>query len=273
MAGGLGTSEHFTSLEPKVFVEEILGFERNDYKLRNVCRIVQVPNLQATVRLATRGSVDEKVKELEEPNLKRADYSTVSFSLWKNVGEVAFSDEARKRVAEDLMRLEIEDTARDLARAENSQIASALEAGGTTSAGHDWGGSNNPAEDILPKIADMYNLDLGYDPQDILMHPLVYADLITNDDVMKEVTHTQVMQTGRITSVYGLNVVIDINLTNTLAIILDRNAPACLLGLGGTSAARWRNEPAGYDAYIIRQWLQPLVPRANAVQILTGVHA
>jgi hypothetical protein len=271
--GGMGVVSKFSDLEPKVFVEEIIGFQRNEYNLRKLCRVVQVPNLQATVRLATRGTVDEKVLELQEPDFKVADYEVVNFALWKNVGMVGFSDESQKRVNEDLMRIEIEDTARDLGRAENTQIATALEAGGDETAGSDWGGSNNPASDIMPLVAGMQDDDLGLDPDYIAMHPLVLADIMQNDDVMKEIHHTQITRTGKIAELYGLQILLDIHLTNTKAIVIDSDANACLLGVGGTSAGRWRNEPAGYDAYIIRQWLEPLCPRTNPIQILTGVHA
>jgi hypothetical protein len=38
-------------------------------------------------------------------------------------------------------------------------------------------------------------------------------------------------------------------------------------------AARYRDEKAGYDAYIIRQWLEPKLVLSDAIRELTGVHA
>ena len=45
------------------------------------------------------------------------------------------------------------------------------------------------------------------------------------------------------------------------------------LGEGPTEAARYRDEKAGYDAYIIRQWLEPKLVLGDAIRELTGVHA
>jgi HK97 family phage major capsid protein len=275
--GGLGSVTHFSALEPTIFIEEILGFERNTYNLRNLCRVVQVPELHATVRLATRDTVDTKVEELQEPDLKRADYSTVDLALWKNVGMVAFSDESQKRGTGPLMQLEIEDTARDLGRAENVQIATewANNSNATATGGIWTTDTNDPADDILPLVANMMAFDLGYETNNIAMHPLVYAAFVRNQMVSdKDTLRTQVVQTGRINSCYGLSITVDIGLANNVAYLLDKGAPACLLAEGGSSAARWRNEPAGYDAYIIRQWLEPKIVKTGSqcpIQSITGV--
>ena len=53
----------------------------------------------------------------------------------------------------------------------------------------------------------------------------------------------------------------------------DSGAPAVILVLGPTEAAQYRDEKAGYDAYIIRQWLKPKLVLSDAIRELTGVHA
>ncbi len=266
-------SEDLTNLEPRIFIEEILGFARQSYNLRNLCRVVQCPKLQARVRTATRGTVDEKVEEGAEADIKSSTYSYTDLSLWKNVGHVSVSDEAKMRASFTVLNMEIEDAGRDLARAENSQIATAW-ASGTSVAGSDWGGNNDPAVDVIEKaVSAMQILDKGYDPKDLAMHPLVYADLVHNAYVAKEITHTALIQQGGISSIYGLGITRDIHLTNTYCYVLDKAAPACLLAQGGTSAEAYRKVPAGLDGYVIRQWLQPLVVLTDALYILTGVHA
>jgi hypothetical protein len=60
---------------------------------------------------------------------------------------------------------------------------------------------------------------------------------------------------------------------STSAFVLSRAAPALVLGEGPTEAALYRDEKAGYDAYIIRQWLEPKLVLAGAIRELTGVHA
>ncbi len=48
-------------------------------------------------------------------------------------------------------------------------------------------------------------------------------------------------------------------------IIGSTTAPGAVLGTGPTMAAQYRNELAGYDDYIIRQWLQPKIVLDAAV--------
>lgn len=277
--GGMGTVERFENIEPTLFIEEILGWERNTYNLRNVCRLVQVPELHGTYRVATRDTVQRKVEELQEADLKSAIYSTVDLALWKNVGHVAFSDESQKRGTGPLFTLEIQDTARDLGRAENADIADELAAGGNaTAAGGLWTvDTNDPADDVLPIVATMMTFDLGYEANSVLMHPLVYAAFVRNQMVAAHNTlHTQLVLTGKISECYGLPILVDNALTATRAYIIDKNAPSCILAQGGTVAERYRDPTRGFDGYIIRQWLQPRIIRDRAgaqcpVQYLTGV--
>ena len=42
-------------------------------------------------------------------------------------------------------------------------------------------------------------------------------------------------------------------------LVIGHGAPGLVLGQGPTTAARYRDEGKGMDAYIIRQWLEPKV--------------
>jgi hypothetical protein len=58
--------------------------------------------------------------------------------------------------------------------------------------------------------------------------------------------------------------IIDYALTETPTgtvgpIIGSTDGPGLVLGQGPTMAAKYRDEAKGYDAYIIRQWLEPKV--------------
>jgi HK97 family phage major capsid protein len=274
---GIVFQDDIEDLEPRVFIEEILGLQRNQYNLRNLCSVVQTPKLQARVRTATKGTVDTKVGEGEEADIASNTYSYTDLALWKNVGHVSVTDEARKRASFDVLNTEINNVSRDLGRAENAQIATEWGDNGTSTAstaGVWTTDSNDPAEDVLDTVvATMLALDKGYDPKDLAMHPQVYAALVHNDNISKEVTHTALIQKGGVDSIFGMNITVDINLTDTRCYVLDKEAPACILAQGGTSAAKYRNEPTGEDRYIVRQWLQPKVVLTDALYYLTGVHS
>ena len=53
---------------------------------------------------------------------------------------------------------------------------------------------------------------------------------------------------------------------NTSCYLMSSDAPELVLGEGPTEAARYRDEKAGYYAYIIRQWLQPKLVLGDAIR-------
>jgi len=185
---------------------------------------------------------------------------------------VVLRDEARKKAAHDILGLHVSDAARDLARMESKQIDEVMD-GATDVAGSDWGGTNNPYDDINPVISTIAGN--GYPVDAIVAHPLVWGDFFSNDDV-KGTLVGQKMPDGRIFPVPGLPGATgysDHACLNTSAFVLSTKAPALVLGEGPTEEARYRDEKAGYDAYIIRQWLEPKLVLSDAIRELTGVHA
>lgn len=262
-----------SAIEAVTILDEVLGLAVPQYVLRNVCRPVRMDSLTARVDIATALAGKEKVPPLVEAEIVAEAYTDVDFDLWKNVVHVAISDEARKKAAHDILGLHVSDAARDLARMENKQVDEALD-GATDVAGTDWGTStNNPYADIVGVMGTIEGA--GYPVDSIVAHPLVWGDFFGNPFVKGQL-HGQVMPGGRVFSVPGLPGVTgysDFSCLNTIAFVLSRAAPALVLGEGPTEAARYRDEKAGYDAYIIRQWLQPKLVLAGAIRELTGVHA
>jgi len=262
-----------SAIEAVTILDEVLGLARPQYVLRNVCRPVRMDSLTARVDIATALAGKEKVPPLVEAEIVAEAYTDVDFDLWKNVVHVAISDEARKKAAHDILGLHVSDAARDLARMENKQIDEALD-GATDVAGADWGDTTkNPYNDIVAVMTTIEGA--GYPVDAIVAHPLVWGDFFGNPFVKGQL-QGQVMPGGRVFSVPGLPGVTgysDFSCLNTIAFVLSRAAPALVLGEGPTEAARYRDEKAGYDAYIIRQWLQPKLVLAGAIRELTGVHA
>jgi len=115
----------------------------------------------------------------------------------------------------------------------------------------------------------------GFDPDTIIAHPYVWMDFFGNDYVKGQLKG-EVLPSGKIFDVPGLPGVRGISdwaCLSTAAFVMSASAPALVLGEGPTEAARYRDEKAGYDAYIIRQWLEPKLVQDGALYILTGVHA
>ncbi len=262
-----------SAIEAVTILDEVLGLAVPQYVLRNVCRPVRMDSLTARVDIATALAGKEKVPPLVEAELSAEAYTDVDFDLWKNVVHVAISDEARKKAAHDILGLHVSDAARDLVRMENKQIDEALD-GATDVAGADWGDTTkNPYNDIVPAMATIEGA--GYPVDAIVANPLVWGDFFGNPFVKGQL-QGQVMPGGRIFNLPGLPGVrgySDFACLSTIAFVLSTSAPALVMGEGPTEAARYRDEKAGYDAYIIRQWLQPKLVLAAAIRELTGVHA
>jgi len=269
----LVTPGDIANVEAVTILDEVLGLARPQYTLRGLCRPIRMDALTARVDVATKLAGREKVPPLVEAELSAQDYTPVEFDLWKNVVHVAISDEAAKKAAHDILSLHVADAARDLARMENKQISEEL-ADATDVTGADWGTStNNPFDDLVEVISTIEGN--GYPVDWIAAHPLVWGDFLSNPFVRGSLQGVQ-LPAGRIFQVPGLPGVTGISdnqLTNTVAYVGSSAAPALVLGEGPTEAARYRDERAGYDAYIIRQWLEPKLVISDAVRELTGVHA
>jgi len=273
-----------STIKSQIVLEEVLGLEWRQYKLRKACRVIPMPELVMTIDVGTKPSVAEKVPPMEEAEVMSTAYTNVDFELWKNVGHVVIADEASKKARHSIMNIEIQNCARDLVRAENSQIATVF-ADATDVTGEDWGAMTTaPNSDYNPlnKIGDVIKTieDNGYLVDFMAVDGLAWKEFLTNSRVsaMVEAKILGVRDDpmGGFISLPGwpqIQVLVDNHVTDTVAVIGSSNAPGIAFGEGPTEAARYRNEPKGYDAYIIRQWLQPKLTVSNAIRELTGVTA
>jgi len=235
--------------------------------------VVSMPKLVASVDVATKLTGVEKVPALVEAEISAEAYTRTNFDLWKNVAHVVVSDEAAKKAAHDIINLQIADAAKEIARMENSQIKTVVETA-TAVAGADWGtDTNNPFDDI-GSVMDIIEGN-GFPVDFIAADPLVWMDFFSNDHTRGTAAGVQIPagKTFPIPGLPGVTGISDTVLTNTAAIVGSLAAPAIILGQGPTEAAAYRDEKAGYDAFLIRQWLQPILVQTGACRKLTGVHA
>ena len=277
------TPEDISSIEAVTILDEVLGLARPQYKLRQICRLIRMDSLTANVDIATKLTGQEKVPPLVEAEISAEAYTRVRFDLWKNVVHVAISDEAIKKAAHDILSLHVTDAAREIARMENKQIAEELDTATTVAAAGNWdsmtGGVSdyNPFEDLLGVFNTLEGF--GYPPDFAVMHPKVWKAFITNTFV-RDLVRAGIARLGSEGGQFtmpgypSVRVVVDHSVTpDTSCFVLSSEAPAMVLGLGPTEAARYRDEKAGYYAYIIRQWLQPKVVISNALREITGAHS
>jgi hypothetical protein len=272
-----------TAVDIAILLQEVIGAEMPYYNLRNICRQITMNELKLTVPIYTKmGASNEKVAEMQEADVRTGDWSNIVFALWKNVAHIVISDEAKKRANIDVFGYQKTDCAIALARSEEAQIATELHANVTSVAGHDWGAmtapinTNNPYIDIEGVVPTLQQAGFT-GPYDLVAHPFTWADFWANTYVKGFLTGANYPDFSKIGGfpIPGLPGFMGYSspwVTATEAYVLQKDK-AIILGLGPTEAASYRNEPSGYDAYILRQWLQPQRTHTEASRRLTGVNA
>jgi len=265
-------------IEAKVVVSEVLGLARNKYKLRELCRVIKMPDLLGDMPVATRLAGIKHVPPLKEAELSKEAYTWVHFDLeayGKNVVHIAISYEAgkKKNLVGDILASNVKDAAGAIAQMENEDIASVLPTGFANQTGSDWGGDNDPSDDVMEAIATMINLDKGYEPTYLAMNPLVWADLVSNDYVRKQMERNMMVK-GEVPTYCGLKVLTDVAITpNTSCFVLATEAPALVLGDGPSMVQKYSGNAAFYTGYAIAKFAEPKVVQADAGIEITGVHA
>lgn len=278
-AAGIITPTDVSDVTAVSVLDQVLGYARPAYNLRNLCKVVRADQLTLKVDVYGVLSAATKVEPLEEAAIDQSSRTRVSFDLWKNAVHVVAEDEAQKKSVHNELALHISDAGKALAKAENDQIATIIEAATNTSAGSDWGtvtsgrSANSPYDDIVTAINTIEGTG-GFEPDMLAAHPYVWMDFFGNDFVKGQLQGTVYPATKMfdLPGMPGMKGLSDWGLTSTQALVLD-SKNAVILTEGPTAAAKYRNEPAGYDAYLIRQWLEPKIVQQNAIYELTAVHA
>lgn len=267
-------------------LQEVINRQWRNFYAINAMRRIAVPKLQLNVPVATKYGASKKVPELVEASIKETDYAQKSFALWKNVVHVAASDEARLRGTIEPLSLEIDIAAGALAKAANEQIVVEIEGNTgsssttfTTAAKGDWGAMNsngdfsnrNPVDDIQNSYTTIVTSD--FRPDTITMNPRVASDYFSNTFVNGYAPATDRVLLGVVDlpKFPGVKAVIDPGFTATVATLFDSST--AMLGEGPTVAEQYRNPQAGFDGYVIRQWMQPLLTSSSAGIKMTSVSA
>jgi len=262
-------------------LDKVLGLQERQFILQEVVTRVAAPQLVFTVDRFTEGTVEGKVPELKEPKLVAHSESRTTKVLYKNIGHIAISEEAKLMGIHDTMRLRQDKTIKDMARLLNSQIATEMNVLGATvtTAGADWGAksgtppdsTNDPRDDITAAMVAIQSN--GFSVDYIAGHDRVINDLVGNRFI-----EGRGNEGGRIDAsssrilVPGLPQIIkDVALTNTKCHF--GNKEAMWLGEGPTVVAAYNEDVIGYEGWLTKQWRLPYGAEGLAFDERTGVSA
>ena len=171
-----------------------------------------------------------------------------------------------------VLQLSVEDAAGAIAKVKNSQIKTILEGGTRTSAGGNWKSTSNPYEDIdtaVTAIEETYEAGVA----NTLVAPRAVWTAFFSNDFVKGSLYGVGMPTGKVFAVPGLpgfTGIMDASVTAAAMVVCDKSQ-YCFLGQGPVEAEGYRNAAAGFDAWIIRDWMQPKLAVNNAGYVLTAL--
>jgi len=286
-AAGIIVPGDVSGVEAVTILDEVLGRAYPKYILRNICRPIRMDKLTMNIDVATKMTGREKVKPMIEAEISAEDYTRVPFDLWKNVVHVAVVDEAQMKASHDVLGMNIDSASMELARMENKQIGEIAEENITEKADTvvyaDWGLRTTPPDNdtdpLIAIVASMAAIEgAGHTPDFMALHPGLWAKFITNSYI-RTLVHSDVMKMTPAgprfslpgwpqMAIYISNALTEVPTGSVGPIVGSRMAPGLVLGQGPTVAARYRDEPKGYFAYIIRQWLEPLVILDEALDMI-----
>ena len=259
-------------------MDGVLGLQERSFFTQMAVTRLAANQLIFTLDRYTEGTVQAKVPEMQPPDLIAHEETRVTKILYKNIGHISETEEARLMALHDTMGLRQEKTIKDMGRLLNSQIATELETA-ITIAGSDWQAkSGTPPDSANSPVFDLNKAMTiiegnGFNTDYITAH----NDVVTAIGENKFVTGRanigiQAELNQHLISYPGLpSIIKDQAFTNTIAIV--GNKEATFLGEGPTIIASYDEDVAGYRGWLIKQWMFPYVAEPAAIRGITGVYA
>jgi hypothetical protein len=266
--GGILTD--VSDIEAKVVLEELLGLARPDYALDACCTIVNTPELVLSVDTETISAGQAKLQPLEESKIIDKAFSRTNFECDLNEVHVVVEDRAAMKASHDVLRLNIADAARELAKLRNDAIATAFETATDTDDGGDWDdsddGTDNPMIAVGASIATIKCA--GYPVDYLALNPIDWNYFINHESISRLVYAglLKVGDSGGVLTLPGwptVKVIVDCAIDQDFAYVGSQRA--IILANGPTESVKYRNELKRYTGYLIRQYEQPKIVVQSAI--------
>jgi hypothetical protein len=277
-SAAVGTNTDFSAIDVINVLSEMVNTELRNFVLEQALTTIGTPQLNLNIDTYTRFTNTQGVPEGVAPQTKRPAVSRTAFNLTKDIGHVAFTDEAQLRAVHDIFKQAIDTAVTDMKRIRSNKIATELETA-TTSSGADWSAFTTDHNTTAPQT------NLGT-VADIVFSNNGQANIITSHDkpwrnftmstyikgLLQAVPLPDLSLAKVITNVPalpGLTWYIDNEHTSTIACVFDKSA--VYLMDGPKRVAQYRMEQEGIDGYIYRDWNLPKIVIAGRIRKLTGV--
>lgn len=244
------------SLDAKNIAMKVVqgAIELND--LSALTLSVRVPELTATIPVYSVPVGNEDLGPLEEDDISGSEFTNVDFNLKKDRVKIAVTDEAQYRSrAGDPLTLQISGASSRLAQIAMKKIVTAAAVTPQTSAGADWGSTNNPLTDIGTAVAAIR----PFKATAIAMGSTTFANYVGNASIANFGTGNISDFNGAVAVVPGYNLPIytsteiDDVISDEAAIVVARDAPGLVMGQGPVKVRR-KDLMSGGEVYQIDMW-------------------
>lgn len=269
--GMIGATQISGSLDAKNIVMGVLqqGVELSN--LQVLCGKTPVPELTATIPVATPGAVTEDLEEFEHSDIEGAEFTNVDFALKKDRIKFSVSDEAGyKSKVGDPLAIQKVGGGVQLAAILDKKIATAFETSPqTSSTGSAWDTvTQNPLVDLATAVAALR----PYKADALCMHSDVFAHYISNDLIKTAGTGNPAAFTGAVMKVPGLDldIFVNDNFTATSAVVVATNGMPAVIGNGPVKVRSWDAEELGAKMYqmdVFRQVVAPIYKTSGSLNM------
>lgn len=279
-SAGTVTSNDFSAITVVNVLSELLGTQWRVHTLEQAVWVVPTPSLHLDIDTYTKFTASQDVPEGAVAMTKKGTFARQSIDLSKDVANVAFTDEVLMRPYDhNIYQSHVQNAVQDLKRIKAKKIATELETA-TDVSGADWGSfsaglsSNKPLDDIGGVVDTIEANDGTADVIATADRP--YRDFISNTfnkgnmGVTPDTTFGPRVIAG-IQGLNGFNWYIDQELTSTIATVYDRNA--IILAQGPVRTAQYRDELAGIDGFLTRDYNAVKIVNSGWIRNITGISA
>lgn len=278
---GVMAPQDFTGIEVTNVLSTMLGLPERNFVLQNAALTVPTPYLDVRVDTWSGFDVAEDIKIGSEIPTGQGTFAATTYTLKLNAAHIARYDELDMRPHYwDIWRTNLENIARRMIKKKAQLIGTELETATTQAGGADWGAvtsglsTNNP----LDQLGTASDTIVGNDgnPDSVALHDRAYRDLVTNTFVhgtsQNAPAQNQPGQAKIITIPgFAYTFYVDNLMTNTLAIVYDRQAIVAFQG--PTSTAMYRDSLHRFDGYITTDYFLTKITQTAKIRKLTGVSA
>lgn len=277
---GVMTPNDFSAIEVTNVLSTLLGLPERNFVLQNAATTIPTPYLDVRVDTWSGFDVAEDIKIGAQIPTSQGSFAATTYTLKLNAAHIARYDELDMRPHYwDIWRTNLENIARRMVKKKAQLIGTELETA-TGVSGADWGvvasglSTNNPL-DLLGTVSDTIISNDG-NPDTVAVGDRAYRDLVSNTFVHGTSQNAPAQNApgaAKIVNIPGFSYTfyVDNLITNTVAILYDKQAIAAFQG--PTSTAAYRDALHRFDGYIATDYFLTKITQSGKIRKITGVSA